>query len=52
MIMKRRKTQKGKKKKRDTCKVRLPRFRSSNVDLFGRKSSLLTEKDSGQETAN
>jgi hypothetical protein len=52
MIMKRTKTKKGKKEKGDTCKVRLPRFRGSNIDLFGRKSSLLAEKDSGQETAN
>lgn len=30
-----------KRKKGDTCKVRLPRFRGSKVDLFGGKSSLL-----------
>jgi len=38
MTMKRRKTKK--KNKEDTCKVRLPRFRGSKVDLFGGKSSL------------
>lgn len=30
-----------KRKKGDTCEVRLPRFRGSKVDLFGGKSSLL-----------
>ena len=35
-------TEKDKKerKRRYTCKVRLPRFRGSKVDLFGGKSSL------------